>query len=336
MSKPLSSAGALYFVALSVAFAISFPFAFSIESSFVEQSKPTKKDFLNRPGFSGECFVHHSGCFFKLVVLLAECVLLFVRCLVADGTVQSVLVASMHPFHGFSFKPAFGFPPAEMLDDFGREQSDDGFGQGVVAAVPDASDGHVDSGFGEPIGVSDGQLPHASVRMVGQSSQRRTPSADGLVEGVEDEAGCHRGRDAPSDDLPSEDVDDESGAGHSHRGVHVGEVGDPELIGGVGLELAVDLVLGAWPGPDANRHLIMAPFRHSRAPGEEGFSGVDRSRRDFRAGPPSSRRSRRQTLGAPDRPPLSSWTLRTVARVSASFLDRSDAFPGSRATAACA
>lgn len=35
-----------------------------------------------------------------------------------------------------------------MFDDFRFEQSDDGFGQSVVAAVPDASDRNVDSGFG--------------------------------------------------------------------------------------------------------------------------------------------------------------------------------------------
>ena len=98
--------------------------------------------------------------------------------------------------------------------------------------VPDASGGHVDSGFGEPIGVSNGHILHAAVRAAGQSAQRRPPLANGLVEGVEDEAGRHQVRDAPSDDLPGEDVDDEGGVGRSHCGLHVGEVGDPELIRG--------------------------------------------------------------------------------------------------------
>ena len=120
----------------------------------------------------------------------AECILLFVRGLAAGRAMQSVLVASMHPFHGFPFEPAFGFPRAEMLDDFRLEQSDDGFGQCAVAAVSDASDGHDDSGFGEPIGVSNGQILHASVRVVGQRSHRRTSLANGLVEGVDDECRC--------------------------------------------------------------------------------------------------------------------------------------------------
>ena len=40
-----------------------------------------------------------------------------------------------------------------MFDDFGFEQSDDGFGQCVVLAVSDAFDQYVDSGFGEPIAL---------------------------------------------------------------------------------------------------------------------------------------------------------------------------------------
>ena len=119
----------------------------------------------------------------------------------------------MHPFHGLPFESAIGFPRAEVFDDLRLEQSDDGFGQCVVVVVPDPSDRHVDSGFGEPLGVSDGQTMHASVRVAGQSVQRRTSLADGLVEGVEGE----------------------SGASHSHCGLHIGEVGDRELIGGVRL-----------------------------------------------------------------------------------------------------
>ena len=186
-------------------------------------SKVNRQKILSEsPRGSGGCFVQHSDCFFKLVVLPAECVLLFVRSLLADRAMQSVLVASMHPFHGFPFEFAFSFPRVGMLDDFGLEQSDDGFSQSVVVAVPDASDRHVDAGDGEPLGVSDGQTMHGAVRVVGQRAHRRTPLADGLVEGVEDEAGRHRGRSARPDDLPGEDVDDESGACHSRSSVHVG------------------------------------------------------------------------------------------------------------------
>ena len=39
---------------------------------------------MNRPGVSGECFVRHLRCIFKLVPLLAERVLFFVLGLAAD------------------------------------------------------------------------------------------------------------------------------------------------------------------------------------------------------------------------------------------------------------
>ena len=65
--------------------------------------------------------------------------------------------------------------------------------------------------------------------------------ANGLVEGVEDEAGCHQGRDAPSDDLPNEGVDDESGVERSHCGLHIGGVGDPDLVGAYALNLRLAL-----------------------------------------------------------------------------------------------
>ena len=73
-----------------------------------------------------------------------------------------------------------------MFDDFHFEQSDDGFGQCVVAAVSDASDQHVASGFGKSLSLSNGHVLHAMARMVDQRPHRRTSLADGLVEGVEE------------------------------------------------------------------------------------------------------------------------------------------------------
>ena len=135
---------------------------------------------MNRPVFFGEYFVQHLGCFFKLDLLLfVECVLHFVWRFVSDGSVQSLIVVPMHPFQGFPFDLAGGFPWAEVFDDFGLEQSDD------------ASDRHVDAGFGQPFGATNGQTKHAPVRVMDQVALRGLPSADGLVEGVEHEAGCH-------------------------------------------------------------------------------------------------------------------------------------------------
>ena len=53
--------------------------------------------------------------------------------------VQPVIVVPTHPLRGFPFDLPDGFPRSEVFDDFGLGQSDGGFGQRVVAAVPDAS-----------------------------------------------------------------------------------------------------------------------------------------------------------------------------------------------------
>ena len=63
-----------------------------------------------RPGFSKECFVQHLDCFFKLVLLLAECAILFVWRFVSDGSVQSIFVVPLDPFHGQAFNLADRFP----------------------------------------------------------------------------------------------------------------------------------------------------------------------------------------------------------------------------------
>ena len=134
----------------------------------------------------------------------------------------------------------------------------------------------------------------------------------------------------PSNDLPSEDVDDESGVGHSHCGVYAGGVGDQELIGASALNLRLTLSWGhGWAG--SGIVVVMCPLE---TPCNPCFR-LSRST-VHRAGPPSFRRNSRQTFRAPYRPLLSLWTLWIVLRVSASVLDRSEAFPGSRATAAWA
>ena len=101
---------------------------------------------MNCLAISVECFVQHLGCFFKFVLLLAKRVVLFIRGLAAGHSMQSVFVVPVDPFHGFRFELDCGFPRAEMFDALRLEQSDDGFGQGVVEAAIDASSQTVASG----------------------------------------------------------------------------------------------------------------------------------------------------------------------------------------------
>ncbi len=88
-------------------------------------------DKVNRPGFTGECFVQMSGDFIKGVHVCIEGLLCFLQWDVSNGAVQAVGVVTVHPFLGFPFDLAHGFPRAEEVDDFGFEQTNRAFGQRI-------------------------------------------------------------------------------------------------------------------------------------------------------------------------------------------------------------
>ena len=87
---------------------------------------------MNRPGFTGECFVQMSGNFIKVVHVFIEGLLCFLRCDVANGAVQALGVVPVDPFQGFPFDPTDGFPGAQKVDDFGFEQTNRAFGQRII------------------------------------------------------------------------------------------------------------------------------------------------------------------------------------------------------------
>ena len=135
---------------------------------------------------------------------------------VANGAVQTRIVIPVDPFQGFPFDLTDGLPRAEKLDDLGLEQADDAFGQRVVIGIPDAADRSVDPGLCQSLGISDRQLLAAPVAVMDQLVHLGgCPLADGLVQGIENETGRHRGRDPPAYDLAGEDVDYEGHVNHA-------------------------------------------------------------------------------------------------------------------------
>jgi len=76
---------------------------------------------LTRPGFTGDCFVQMSGDFIKGIQVCIEILLRFLWRDISDCAVQALSVVPVHPFQGFPFDPADGFPRAEEVDDFGFE-----------------------------------------------------------------------------------------------------------------------------------------------------------------------------------------------------------------------
>ena len=116
-----------------------------------------------------------------------------------------------------------------------------------------------DAGIGQPFGVADGQVLAAAIGMMDQATALgRAPLGDGLVQRIENKAGGHRCRDAPAHNLAREDIDDEGHVDHPHPGRHVGEVGYPELVGGICCKLPVDLVIRAGLRRIGDRGLRLA------------------------------------------------------------------------------
>jgi hypothetical protein len=90
---------------------------------------------LNRPGVFGD-----SGCCDSS---LGECWVLtvvdqfvFRGCEVVAGAVEASVVVPVDPFQGGEFDVVEAFPGSAVVDQFGFEQADLGFGQRVVPRRP--------------------------------------------------------------------------------------------------------------------------------------------------------------------------------------------------------
>ena len=64
-------------------------------------------------------------------------------------------------------------PPWSFLsDEFCLVQSDDGFGEGIIVGVAYRADRWFDAGFGETLGVSNGQILRAGIGMMYEAAVR--------------------------------------------------------------------------------------------------------------------------------------------------------------------
>jgi hypothetical protein len=69
-----------------------------------------------------------------------------------------------------------------------------------------------------------------------------TPCKQRLLQRVEHEVGLHRTAHPPGDDAPREDINDEGDVYEALPGRDVGEVGHPQLVRPLGLEVPFDAV----------------------------------------------------------------------------------------------
>jgi hypothetical protein len=94
---------------------------------------------------------------------------------------------------------------------------------------------------------------HAALAVVNEAAVHGSTLVQGLLQGIEDEAGMGRARHPPADNAPGIGVDPEGHIDKAHPGRDVGEVADPERIRPQCLELPVDAIERARRGLVADR-----------------------------------------------------------------------------------
>jgi hypothetical protein len=179
-------------------------------------------------------------------------------------------------------------------DDLGFEQADDGFGEGIIVAVAEASDRGLDPGLGQPFRVPDADVLPASVAMMGQAALRRAAVMQRLFQGIEDKACMSRPRDPPADNAAGEDVDDEGDVHKALPGGHKGEIRHPQHVRTRRPELPVHLVRRTGRGLVGDRGPDLLAADDTAQP----IRRISRSTVQ-RATAMPSRPSCRQTLRAP-------------------------------------
>jgi len=117
-----------------------------------------------------------------------------------------------------------------------------------VVGIPRRADRSHDVVLGQPLGVANRQILNSLVRVMHQAVEDLTLSGavpDGHLQGVDGQVRAQGVGQLPAHDHPAEDVDEEGGVQPADVGLHVGEVGHPQPIGGGRCEVPVHQVVRA-------------------------------------------------------------------------------------------
>ncbi|GAA5665306.1 hypothetical protein Brsp07_03811 [Brucella sp. NBRC 14130] len=118
-------------------------------------------------------------------------------------------ITEVDPFKSGEFHCLEAPPWSTPMDNLGLVKTVDRFGEGVVVTVADASDGRLDSSFCQSLGIANGHVLNAPVRVMHEAAAMSgTPIMKSLLQGIEDKACMRRPARPPSNDATSEDVDD--------------------------------------------------------------------------------------------------------------------------------
>lgn len=83
---------------------------------------------------------------------------------VSERLKQALGVEPGSPFEGGQFQGLPHFPGGPAVDQFGLVETVDGFSQGVVAGIPCAANGRLNTGLGPAPGVADGNVLRSVIR----------------------------------------------------------------------------------------------------------------------------------------------------------------------------
>src|SRR3954449_9157123 len=249
---------------------------------------------------------------------------------VPDRLEEAAVVEPVDPFEGGELDRFEAAPGAAPMDQLGFVEAVDGFGEGVIVAITDAANRRLDARRGKPLGILDRDVLHTAIAVMDEAAAPDGPArVQGLLQRVEHEASVSRAGDAPADDAPREDVDDEGDIDETGPRRDVGKVGHPQGVRTRRFELPIDAIERTRGGRIADMVRTLLPRTTPCRP-------IVRIRRATvqRATAVPSRRSCRQTLRTPWTRKFSSYTRRiSVLRVISRWA-RAGSLPGSAHRAA--
>ena len=119
------------------------------------------------------------------------------------------MVKPVDPFERSEFDGFEAAPRPTSVDHLGLVEAVDHLGQSIVVAVSDAADRRLYPGFGEALGVLDGQILRSAVAMMDDAAPMgRSSIVKRLFQRVKYEAGMRRPAGPPADDPPGVGIDD--------------------------------------------------------------------------------------------------------------------------------
>lgn len=107
---------------------------------------------------------------------------------VADGLQNSPVVEPVDPFQSGELDRLGVAPRPMSMDNLGLVETVDRFRECVVVAVADASDRGLNACFCQPLGIANGYVLNAPVRVMHETaSMSGTPIIQSLLQSIEDE-----------------------------------------------------------------------------------------------------------------------------------------------------